>query len=394
MRYRCRSSAKRCGALIATRGLLLERLVHDRLQVRIHPARAAPGARQRLRRLLADDPYRLRQLHPLHVERQLPRQHFVEHDAQRVDVRPQVDLVGVAAHLLRAHVRDRALHAADVGEHRAHGDIAVGDAGQAEVEDLDVGSGRKARRPSRIAQHEDVPRLEIPMDDASLVCVVHRIADLAEECQPLLHLCGREAALGRAALAILAQGLAPHELHGEEVLAVVGVAGLVDGGDTGVLQARQGLHFAPEHAQVGFIHVRSATHDLECDRTLGVLLLRLVHHTHAACAQQTQNAEITDSRWQSRRRWRASQRGLVLGRWSTGVPRQMIWFVWLHGSDPSSLQRTRRGRAWLRPCEDGTRYRRAALEPRPRREAELPRLLVHRRLAEIRILALGAGRCP
>jgi hypothetical protein len=99
-----------------------------------------PHAR-RQRLLLADDAAHLaerRRAEPTRVERRHARQQFVQQHAQRVDVRPRVD-VGRAFGLLGAHVLGRADELEVLGEERLVGEAPAGRAGglgDAEVDDL------------------------------------------------------------------------------------------------------------------------------------------------------------------------------------------------------------------------------------------------------------------
>ena len=109
-------------------------------------------------------------------ERAAPRQHLVEHDAEREDVGAMVR--GVAVHLLRRHVAHGPHH--DAGHRLWRGGQrrvrqALGgwrrELGQAEVEDLDA----------VLRRDEDVRRLQVAMDDALLVGCAQPVRDLRAE---------------------------------------------------------------------------------------------------------------------------------------------------------------------------------------------------------------------
>ena len=100
------------------------------------------------------------------VERTFAGQHLIEHDAEREDVGPRVDLP--AARLLGRHVGHRAEDLAlpgqlDAARRRHVGDVRVGvrrvELGETEVEHLD----------SSLARDHDVGRLQVPVHDAALV---------------------------------------------------------------------------------------------------------------------------------------------------------------------------------------------------------------------------------
>ena len=285
--------------LVAARRLLLQGLHHDRLEVPIQPPRRPRRLRQRPRRLLADDPHRLRHHRLLHVVGKLAAEKLVEDHPQRVDVRPQVDLLGVAPHLLRAHVGERPLHHSRFRHDRRHGHVRVRDPGEAEVEDLDVGDGCRERarpgpRRGRLPHDQDVRWFEVPVDDASLVGVAHRVADLPQQGKPLAHLLRRQLPLGPAPAVVLAQGLTPDQLHGEEVQSVLRAARLVDGGDGGMLEAGEGLGLPLEHPQVRVVHVGSAADDLQGHGPARVLLLGLVDDAHPPLAELPEDPEVAD----------------------------------------------------------------------------------------------------
>ena len=68
----------------------------------------------------------------------------------------------------------------------------------------------------------------------------------------------------------MVERLAVDQLHREEVLAILGAAGLVDGGDVGMDQARERLGLAPEETQPQLIDVAAGADDLEGDRRRGL----------------------------------------------------------------------------------------------------------------------------
>ena len=104
---------------------------------------------------------------------------------------------------------------------------------------------------------------------------------------------------------------AAHQLHGEVVVPVVGVAGLVDGGDVGVLEAGERLGLAAEHLDVELVDHVVAAHDLERDPSSGLILLGLPDDTHPAAAEPAEDPEPADC-------GRVAQYGQVAG------PRRMV----------------------------------------------------------------------
>ncbi len=262
-------------ALVAPVGLFLESLGEDRREVGVHV--------ERLRRLLADVADRLHDRHAPRRIRELPGEELVEDDAERVDVGPEVDVAAVAARLLRAHVRERPLDRADLGHHRGRRHVRVRDAREAEVEDL------RAR-----VRDDDVRGLQVAVDHAALVGVVHGLADRDELAQALADL--RRAR--RVAAEVLpyprGEGLAEDQLHREEVLAVVRAPRFVERRDVRVREPGQSLRLPPEHPQVLLVDEVAGAHDLERDPPARALLLGLVDDPHPALAELSEDAEPAD----------------------------------------------------------------------------------------------------
>ncbi len=186
---------------------------------------------------------------------------------------------------------------------RVGGEVLVGDARETEIEDLDQRRGRSRCRPGlrfRGLLDDDVRRLEVAVDHSALVGVVHSVGDRAKQPQPELELVRGDRR--RASRCPCTEGLAPDQLHGEEVVPVVGVTRLVDGRDIGVLQPAEGLGLALEETGVDLVDQVSAAHDLERDASLGVLLLGLVNDAHATLAEHRDDPVAADRRGQRGRR--------------------------------------------------------------------------------------------
>ena len=140
-----------------------------------------------------------------------------------------VDGGGVGGHLLGAHVAGSAEHLAGAGQAGPALQVGVGGAGDAEVEHLGL-SGHL---------HHNVGRLQVAVDDALVVRVLHRVADPRHQAHA-----GVDVEAVKAG--VLVQGEAADELHREERLAVVGEAGLIDLRDAGVVQSGQDLGLVAE----------------------------------------------------------------------------------------------------------------------------------------------------
>ena len=159
-------------------------------------------------------------------ERHAAGQELVEDRPQSVDVGAGVDVEIVQLRLLGRHVFQRADERADLGVDAPIGQPRAGGLGDAEVDHL-------GHRPAVVEGDQDVRRLQVAVDHALLVGVLHRLADRDEQRQPLAR---REP----GPVAILGDRHALDQLH-HEVGAAVGLAGVQDLGDVGVVHQGQRL---------------------------------------------------------------------------------------------------------------------------------------------------------
>ena len=224
------------GARVATHALLLQAPHHDPIEVGRDGAnaglarrRSQPAARQRRVRL-RDGADELGEAERVRVEGGIAGEQLVHQYAQRVDVRARVD-VALERGLLGTHVGRRA-DELSFDRDRVLGQRPVDRLGDAEVDDLGA-------RPSVDLDHDHVGGLEVAVDDALLVRVVHRVAHLAEQLQGL----GQTELV---AATVVGDRLARQVLHGEPRLAGLRRAGVEHAGDGGVLHARQGLALGVE----------------------------------------------------------------------------------------------------------------------------------------------------
>jgi len=182
--------------------------------------------------------------------RQRARHQLEEHDAERVDVAAHVDRVGGAAQLLGRRVSERADEPARPRDRRGGG-AGVDALGQPEVEDA-----RLARRIDA-----DVPGLQVAVDDAVLVGVVHRAADLDEEGDGVAGGPARDAPRLRE----LVERDPLDELHGEEEAPVARAALVEQRDDVHVAELEDGLDLAVETGDLRFVRERAVEEDLERD---------------------------------------------------------------------------------------------------------------------------------
>src|SRR5262249_37128413 len=229
------------------------------------------------RLLIANNPakfFHSNSLQPLAIKGRRTREQFVQEHAQCIDVGAGVDIYAAHLSLLRAHVERRADHRRELRVQRLVGQFLIYRLGDAKVDYFDDGS-------TVLEWHQDVGRLDIPVDDALLVSVLNRLTGVDEQLQPLGH--------GQAVpVAILSDRNAPDELHHEIGSAGGGGPGIEYVSDVGVIHHGQGLpfgvgagnHVAGVHSGLDYFE-----RDLAADR---LLLLRQEDHPEAAFADLLQ----------------------------------------------------------------------------------------------------------
>ena len=140
-------------------------------------------------------------------------------------------------------------------------------------------------------------RLEVAVDDAARVGVVHRLGDLPHER-------GRAAAAGAARRrGPSGQARPVDEAHAEVVLPVV-LADLVDRHDAGMVEVGRGLGLGAEPRDVGLVGELPGQDHLEGDGPVEAQLPGLVDDAHAAAgdlAKQLVVAEATEHAGPDRR---------------------------------------------------------------------------------------------
>ena len=268
-------------SLVAARAILLQGLERDRLHVAAQHSLDRAGPR---RHLLAYDPGRLVQRDTLYVVRQPVTQQLVQEHAEAVHVAAGVQRVRVRLALFGAHVLKRPDHLPHVRLHRGQREVRVGGAGHAEVDDLRLAVGA----------HENVPGLEIAMDDAELVAVIHGIADPGEQCQPLPNV--QVLVIGildqRAGVGDVLHREIRHRVARDRRVLVH--PRLVDLGDVGVPQAGQSLDLVLEAPQRR-LRRHPHPHHLQSHGAVRVLLDRLVHDAHPAHRDDPADVVVADA---------------------------------------------------------------------------------------------------
>ncbi len=128
------------------------------------------------------------------------------------------------------------------------------------------------------------------MDHALLVGVLERVTDLCDELHPL-------ARPEFASRGVFGDRFAANEFHCEVRLTGNTPAGqhqvrqvrLVDMGDAGMLELAQHVRFVPKSAQ-DLCRGKPGSDDLQRHRSLGMLLLSLIHEPHSAFANESHDA--------------------------------------------------------------------------------------------------------
>ncbi len=260
-------------ARVAAVRLLGESLRHDPLQPLRH-ARAKLGQRGRI--ALQDRPHHL----PLRevLEREAAGHHLVDHDAQGPDVR-----AGIRRHapeLLRGHVGRRAHGHAGPRQARL-----VAQAGDAEVQELDLPAGRQSRCQARC--QDNIRRLHVAVHHPPLMGAGEAGGDLGGHLDRLGHRQG-------AAVQPAAQRLPLVEGHGDEQRAVLGLADLVDGADVGMVDLRSGPCLAQEPPLLLLGGAALAGEELQRHQAAELQVAGLVDHAHAAAAEALQDLIVRD----------------------------------------------------------------------------------------------------
>ncbi len=253
------------GRLVATVAVLLQALHHDPVQLAAEQLAQPPRVTLALDRdgrgalsqraepraragwlLLADDPAHLVVAHlpqPLPVERRGAGQQLVEQHAQGVDVAARVHVQPAQGRLLRGHVQRRADHLGEVREQRLLGQRLAGRLGDAEIDHLH-------HRRAVVQRRQHVGRLDVAMDDAFLVGVLHCLAHGNEQLQPLL---GGEL----APITNVGDGNALDQLHHEVRPTSLRRAAVEHPGDIGVVHEGQCLALRLEPGyDVARVHAR------------------------------------------------------------------------------------------------------------------------------------------
>lgn len=200
------------------------------------------------------------------AEREFAGEHFVDDDAEAVDVGAVIDVAGIFV-LFGGHVGGAAERTAGHGE----SEIAVrvaDEASDAEIGDFHATAGIE----------QDVFRFDIAVPDALGVGGLERVADRRDEGERLLR--GEPAGPHR-----LAEVHAIDVFH-EQVEVSAALAVLENGDDVRVVEFAEGACFAGETFGEGGIAAEFGREDFQGDGAIERRLARLIDEAHAALSDE------------------------------------------------------------------------------------------------------------
>jgi hypothetical protein len=187
------------------------------------------------------------------IKRHAASDHFIDHNAQRIEIRARVEFI--ASH--------------------------PGSLLEAEIDDLDNCFAFVAPR------QEDVIGFEVTMNDAQLVRGVQASRCLLENFRNLRH---RKRTPPREGLT---ERFAFQKLHGDVGRAVIGLAGFVNGDDIGVMNAPRGSRLILKAQQEVGVIQQLAAQDFERHGTVAHRdLLGEKDRTHAALTKSANEPEM------------------------------------------------------------------------------------------------------
>ena len=240
---------------VALAGILGQRAHDDRVEVVRHIGPQLRRRRRHLREVLHRDLDR-----SLAGERDLAREHLVQHHTERVEIGARVD--GRPACLLRREVLRRA-------DDRAH----LRHLGRAGPRDAEV----RHLQPA-VAADDDVVRLDVAVNDPVAVGERERAQDLAR-------IVDRDRDRCRAVADEQLLERAPVEVLHRDVVGALGATAIEDRDDVRVVQPRGALRLAPEPLDELLIRRVSVVEQLQRDAAPELLILGEVHVGHPARAE-------------------------------------------------------------------------------------------------------------
>ena len=207
------------------------------------------------------------------MERPPSAEHFVEQDAERVEIGALIE--ALAEQLFGGHVVDRAGRVMRLGDGQRAGRIEPREMfREAEVEDLH----------DAVVGHEDVGRLDVAVHDEARVRALQAFGHLHGDVEDArrLALSAREPPLHRLAL---------EQLHDDERAAAV-VADVEDAADGGVAERRGRARLALEAQDGDEVVADLRRQHLDRHGPLFGEVVGLIDHAHPAAAELLQNSDI------------------------------------------------------------------------------------------------------
>ena len=192
----------------------------------------------------------------LGIKRRPAGEQFVEQHAQAVDVAPRIDVQSAHLRLLGAHVSGRADKLAQLGIDGQVRQPAFRGFGDAKINDL-------RHRQAIMQRNQDVRGFDVAVNDALLMGVLDRMADLDEQRESL-------SSIELILIAVVGDSNTAHQFHHEVGAARLGCAGVQDPGNVGMVHHRQRLalglnpgdHTAGVHAELDHLEGHPATNGL------------------------------------------------------------------------------------------------------------------------------------
>ena len=248
--------------LIPLRGILLEALLDDPLELH----RNSRAERRHRLGLLVHDRVE-RRLLILAGKCMLPRQHLIEHNPERPDVGPLIDLL--PARLLRRHVLRRAERRARLRE------LHPGELREAEVDDLH----------ETVFRDENIRRLDVAVNDPLAVRLGEPLGDLNGDIERLIE-------LERPPLDLALEVLAVVVGHRDECLAVLRLSDLINRADVRVIERGCGARLMDEAFLRGGIAGELRREELERHGAAERRVLGLVDDPHPALAELLEDSVV------------------------------------------------------------------------------------------------------
>ena len=221
-------------------------------------------------------------LQRLLAERRGAGEQFIKQHTQRINVAARVDIQAAHLRLFGAHVQRRADHLCELGEQRPLTQFLIERLGDAEVDHFH-------HRHPLVKRDHHIRGLDVTVDDAPLMGVLDRAADVDEQPQPVID--------GEPVLvAVVGDRDASDQFHHKVGMALKRGPGVQDAGDVGMIHHRQRLPLGLKPRD-HFTGVHTGFDQLECYLSLErVRLLGQEHGPHPTLADLFEQRVTVDGR--------------------------------------------------------------------------------------------------